>query len=143
MAVAWKLSLISFVTLMLAGMSDPLEAQANRGRAVTVYGVGSKSCGSWLEARESTRILTRTDVESSAEAQLKAWLDGYLTAYSIQMAAASPTRGVSQTEPPQAVQTDGPGMWAFIDKYCAEHPTADFFNVTIALIADQKPRNQF
>ena len=92
-------------------LSNPVFAQTN------VYGVGVKSCGAYLTARQVGA--------GSIQAQVYlTWLTGYLTGVVQQFPEAD--QKIAPTD------TDSWGFW--LDNYCHQNPTAPFALASNALI---------
>src|SRR5262245_59914487 len=89
-------------------------------RPFRVYDEGQVSCGHYVEARKSSQILV-TDVRSL---QAEEWASGFLTAYNLY---AHPRGDVAGTP-------DLDGAYAWLDRYCQQHPTTVFMTAVLALI---------
>ena len=81
-----------------------LFAPAGAASEYTIYGVGGRPCGSWLQAR------TQTGTES---ALMQSWLLGYITSVNAYQLTISSDI---------AEGTDPDGMFHWIDDYCTAHP---------------------
>jgi hypothetical protein len=111
------------VTIALAfafAVSGTAVASDKHG-AYMVMGVGTKSCGSWLQDRQE---------RSFAELNDRAWISGYVTAYNEYV---WPKQDVVQG-------TDTDGLAAWIDNYCTAHPLSDLSHAAEALIIELKNR---
>ena len=73
-----------------------------------VHGAGRVSCGAWLEFRAA-----RANPQDMRFTQAREWLDGFLSAYNWYVFSGPDVRA-----------TDSDGMYAWIDKFCRENPTA-------------------
>jgi len=73
----------------------------------TIRGAGTKSCGSWTAAKEK---------DGWARVSYHAWVQGYLTAYSL---------WVEKGSGPVSAETDNDGALAWVDKYCQANPLND------------------
>lgn len=90
--------------------------EAEAGHAY--LGVGSESCGTWIEARKSTgtpRVL-----------QLRAWLFGFV----------SGVNNASQFEGELFGAEDADGLVAYIDKHCANDPLDALGEASNALVKE-------
>jgi hypothetical protein len=92
-----------------------------------MYGVGTSSCGLWLEARAGA-ARNKMDVR---ETQFMEWFDGFISAYNL-YALPTPRENV--------LSTDRAGVRAFLDKYCRENPTDNFSQGVMKLIDNQLGR---
>src|SRR5262245_51119485 len=73
--------------------------------ASTIIGHGTKSCGTWTQARRS---------HGAIEIAVTAWMGGYLSAMNFGPAALA---RLDVLEGP-----DVEGLYSWIDNYCREHP---------------------
>jgi hypothetical protein len=87
------------------------QAQAQTTYVHTGYGEGTKSCGTWTQARKGNDLKETN--------WLVEWSAGYLTATG---------RFTSNMR-----TSDNGGMLSFLDKYCQEHPLDTFESANIAL----------
>lgn len=81
----------------------------------TVYGFGTKSCGSWLEERK----LSQVTLPGGAQ---RAWVLGFVS-------------GVGYIGP-KMKDTDADGIYAFMDTYCAAHPLDSIGGAAQALVEE-------
>ena len=97
------------------------EASNNEGlfRAV---GNGGHSCGTWIENRKSFEN-SKDMKDLIGHAQDLSWVSGFVTAYNDYV-----WKGANV-----ASETDGNGMTAWIDSYCAANPTKTIGNAAVAL----------
>jgi hypothetical protein len=101
-------TIVMSILLMLAAGT----ATAEDTHVYHVYGVGTESCGSWLEERRKAIDYWHGTLE---------WTLGYVSAY-----------GHFSGE--QLRHTDAQAVAAWLDKYCAENPVMDIENASNALI---------
>jgi len=106
---------------LIASSTLALPVDSQRPGDVAVYGVGTASCGAWLEARAAKP--SRLDIRVR---QFETWLHGYLTAYNVFISGS-----------PDVLKTDAAGMRAFVDKYCKDNPTAAFIAAANNFLVDQ------
>jgi len=74
-------------------------------------GAGSASCVTWLAVRHDP---TRTDRDGAEQ-----WVLGYVS-------------GVSSVTPLKGLNANA--IWAWVDKYCQDHPLDDVSDAVVALI---------
>jgi len=90
---------------------------ADRHGDYMVRGVGTSSCGHWVQSH----LLTD---QGATAFQLDAWVTGFVTAFN---AYKSDRKDVAE-----GIDTDG--LLAWIDSYCAAHPLTDLSGATVALV---------
>lgn len=92
-------------------------AHAGPNEHITLYGVGTNSCGSFLEATKgkSTGIVERETgrIFSSSRYVYSQWVSGYVTAYNVLNYGKT---GVKM------VNNDTDGLMAWITSYCQKNP---------------------
>lgn len=95
---------------------------------VRILGAGIYSCGAWNKARQDAAT-SPNDAGSVVVAGLYLqWIEGYLT-------------GMQQSVPglPQGVRsTDADGIAAWMDTYCAAHPTENIAHASERLVVTLK-----
>ena len=128
-AMASKLSLLvcagTACFSVLAASLAVTRALGAQEELVSFYGMGGRSCGAWLEAREAEKAGRQHDVRHH---QFEAWFDGFLSGYNW-WAPQAPKGGIRRT--------DFAGAKAFLDKYCQANPTVAFVYAARAFIVDQ------
>lgn len=88
---------------------------ADSQRHYVVLGHGGDSCGQWTHERR---------LQSDSSASMGTWIVGYITAYNYHV-----WKGKNV-----ASETDAPGMFAWIDTYCAANPIKGLVDATEALV---------
>lgn len=107
--------IVAIVSAMLFGLaSKPVTAVDAKG-IYTVLSPGTESCGAWIANRPhdpgtSNFTPNQHTVDLLGE---QAWLKGFITAYNDYV-----WKGKNV-----ASETDNNGMYAWVDTYCAAHPT--------------------
>lgn len=86
-------------------------------QGVMVQGVGTFSCGKYLQLR--------ADRNETQDGIFVSWVWGYMAGFN--MEAQNPTT---------SNLPDQPSTLAFVDKYCRENPLDNTLNATNALISD-------
>jgi len=79
-----------------------------------VYGMGTLSCGQWVEAR-------KTPNDAYAQA-MTSWVLGYMTAAGYYI----------QDHPP--IQSDVAGFRVALDEFCQKNPTEQLYVATFAIV---------
>ena len=97
MTIAKTLVIVAAVSLM------PFTASAQQGAQKMMMGPGVSTCGAWVANRKTSR-------SSLASAWAEFWLLGYLS------------RASFQHQGDILGGTDSQGLFAWVDKYCAENP---------------------
>jgi len=100
------------VTSVLLALTIPGVAQE-----LPVLGQGNLACSSWLERRAGDAVDAAT---------MTAWVLGYITAFNQYVSA------------PQGDVSGGQNtkeLTAWIDDYCRQNPTDNFYNASAALVA--------
>lgn len=93
-------------------------AQTQRVR-VRVLGIGAgSSCGTWSAIQKDGGI---------PQFQIRAWTQGYLSSAALRQTGADPLANL-----------DAPGIFAWLDQYCAAHPTAEFSAALDAFLAERR-----
>jgi hypothetical protein len=100
---AWSLLQPAMASLLLTLAASP---QAD---TYTTFGMGAASCGGWLDERR------HPDWHAGQQ-----WVLGFV-------AGVTDSTGFD----PMA-KTDSQGIWAWIDRYCSEHPTKSIVNAAEA-----------
>ena len=100
------------VTAVLLALTVPGAAQE-----LPVLGQGNLSCSSWLERRAGDALDAAT---------MTAWVLGYITAFN--QYVSIPQDDVSGGQ-------DTKELTAWIDDYCRQNPTDNFYNASAALVA--------
>lgn len=100
---------VAILTLFTAG--------AAFSQGVRVQGVGTFSCGKYIQLR--------AEQNNAQDSAFISWVWGYVSGFN--MEAKAPT---SRETP------DGPSTLAYIDKYCRENPLDNVLFATNALIRD-------
>ena len=113
MAVAKSGFLVGIICLLVVAT-----ATAHTLAPIETYGFGTSSCGRWTEARKT---------DSSDQALMTSWILGFVTAYN-----AFSTEAASGA----LVKSDAKGMFAWLDRYCADHPLELFINAAEHLLRD-------
>lgn len=115
----------SLMLAMVAFLGRPAVAENAQGN-YTVLGAGTISCGGWIANRRydpglSPFVPNQQSVDILND---EAWVQGNVTAYN-----RSVWKGQNV-----ASETDANGMYAWIDSYCAAHPTDNLAGSVEALI---------
>jgi hypothetical protein len=113
-----KLFSISIIILILCFVNAVFAYQPNK--ICTVYGAGNLSCGKYLEARQSNN--------SEIIHQFQAWLDGYLTAFTM----FNPN---ADSDYINAKKNDVAILF-WLDNYCKENPLNDFHLAVQSLVKE-------
>ena len=95
---------------------------------VAIYAPGTSSCGAWLDARRSTGT---NDVRLL---QFESFVAGFASAYNTYVDGPLTTTSGSSERGRNVLHVDIYGQRAFLDKYCAEHPTELFQRSVAALL---------
>ncbi len=112
-----------YVFALIAGLSISAAAgAADKSGSYTTFGAGNMSCESWLKEREKGKPQAW---------EFQQWLLGYVSAYNNWVHKG---RNVADG-------TNANGMFAWIDKYCADRPRDVLATVVEELILDLK-KNQ-
>ena len=118
-----------FPTLALLAVTMSMDQSAiasNANGSYTVLGPGNASCGGWIANRRyepgSAPFVPSQHIIELV--RLEAWVQGYVTSYNSTM-----WRGNNV-----ASETDTDGMYAWIDTYCAAHPTDNIAVAAEALV---------
>ncbi|HWY61726.1 MAG TPA: hypothetical protein VNW15_07475 [Rhizomicrobium sp.] len=106
-----KMSFISGPLMLLSGQTA---AATGDGRYL-IWGGGQSSCGTWSEAKSTNAFLYTS---------AKQWLEGYVSAYN----------RYSWQGKNVASETNGNGMFSWVDDYCAANPTKDISDAANALV---------
>jgi hypothetical protein len=109
------LIMLRHALLILAIAGAPLCALAASDDHVHLMGIGSNSCGKWLEAKDS----------ASARAIYRSWILGFIT-------GANWHAGSTK----QASVPDAAASMAYIDRYCANNPLHIVGLAAAALVQD-------
>jgi hypothetical protein len=114
-------------TLLVACLLASLGTAAaqKQDRLIAFYGVGTSSCGTWLDAGDGEKR-NKNDIRRR---QFESWMDGYLSGYNM-WASNAPAEGI--------YRTDVAGARRLLDNYCRENPTATFVSAVGTLIAEQR-----
>ena len=115
--VVCRVGSVAAVTLVLCCVSA-LSPAADLTRPV-IMGAGFRSCGKW-------KLGTHDE-----QSEMQSWLGGFLSGLN--------TRG-SVGHPDFLKTTDPDAIFAWMDKYCAEHPLAKLANAAVVLWAELEPR---
>jgi hypothetical protein len=100
------------VTAVLLALTIPGVAQE-----LPVLGQGNLTCSSWHERRAGDAVDAAT---------MTAWVLGYITAFN--QYASAPRGDVSRGQDTKELTT-------WIDDYCRQNPTDNFYNASAALVA--------
>jgi hypothetical protein len=101
---------------------SPLFAQtASTPKSVMVHYVGQISCGSYIDGRAHRDAGPAQDVRFL---EIRQWTSGFLTAYNLYV---QPDGNIVGTP-------DLDGAFAWLDRYCREHPTEQYSRAAAALI---------
>lgn len=95
------------------------------GATVQVLGHGAKSCGSWLQSRNT---------QSYNEAAQTSWVMGFVTAFNNYGEPQPPSGNISGG-------TDADGLLSWIDAYCQANPLDTVFRASAALIRELQRRS--
>jgi hypothetical protein len=120
-----------FLVALLA-LSFWFKAEAKEGWEA--FGSGTKSCAEWAQAEAERRpvnsggtMLTETGSDIPGQTQ---WVAGFLTAFNYYQSAT----------PNVAEGNDLNGVFAWMDAYCAAHPSDPIAKAAIALVAELSKR---
>jgi hypothetical protein len=109
--------------------------QAEAKEGWEAFGMGTKSCADWTNAQAERRpissggtMLTQTGSDIPGQTQ---WIAGFLTAFNYYQSAT----------PNVAQGTDMNGVFAWMDNYCAAHPSEPIAKAAIALTDELSRRN--
>lgn len=108
--------------LFAVSMVPSSSRAANQNGTYTVAGPGTASCGRWTEGRRAMASPQRTVTDDLIGEEM--WVLGFITAYNEYVWTG---KNVSS-------ETDSSGMFAWIDNYCAGHPTNDVADAAYNLI---------
>ena len=100
--------------LMTAALCLPVAAAAN-AQGVAVQGIGTTSCGKYIERRA-----TSNPAQDGATAS---WVWGYMAEFNME-----------SKYPTTANLPDQPSTLAYIDKHCRENPLDNVLAATMALV---------
>ena len=114
----WKQSLWILVLGLTACLAG---AQGTQG--ATILGIGAKSCGTWVQAREG-----RGQIPEAAQDEFTEWAEGYLSGVS-DWTSFNPTR-----------RLDVGALQTWVDSYCQNHPLDLFAGALNALIRSRSRR---
>lgn len=106
----WIHRTVEFAAMLLV-LTVPVPAQE-----LPVLGQGNLSCKSWVERRAGDALDAAT---------MTAWVLGYITAFNQYVSA--PQGDVSGGQETQE-------LTAWIDDYCRQNPTDNFYNASAALV---------
>ncbi len=106
------------VVLTIATLAT--SAMAEGTQYVTVLGVGNRTCGEWLQARQPPGLFA--DV-------YEGWIAGFLTASDNYILH-------EMNVDIFATGTDAPGLWAWMDNHCGQHPLNTVATAADALAAE-------
>jgi hypothetical protein len=95
----------------LAVVGAGLAAAPAWSATYSIMGIGSESCGSWTQNRESNQAL-----------QDEGWVLGFITGLGFASAGTVPA----------IVTTDGNGVFGWLDNYCKANPTTDLVTASAA-----------
>ncbi len=93
------------------------------------YGMGTKSCGTYVEATDAVAKNSGDDQAVADKFEMINWILGYLTAYN---QVAPDTYGILGS-------TDVPGAELWIYNYCKAHPLVTLPTASTALITALRP----
>lgn len=111
-----------FATVIIIGVyafvNSVFAFQPNK--TATIYGAGMASCGKYVEARQSNR--------SGEIYQFSAWIDGFLTAFTMYNPDAHPDYINSKK--------DDEALLLWLDNYCKEKPLDNFHLAVQSLVKE-------
>ena len=105
------------IGLLAVGLLDVIGPAQTKPPQLYGYGVGS--CGEWLHDSNGLALTAKHQ-----------WLLGYVTGVSVMIASAKGT---------PLRETDGSGMFAFIDRYCEAHPLDRITTASAMLVQALSP----
>jgi hypothetical protein len=109
----------ALLVCFLFGLSGPANADANG--AYRNYGLGTKSCGAFVEAKDS---LKPGDIHA-----MLSWAQGYLTAYNYYLTGTYSIMG----------NTDAAGVEVWLYNYCKAHPLENWAGAVDSLVDALRP----
>jgi len=95
-------------------------AQNQNTHKIYVFSLGNISCGTWI-----------TDRRQQAAAAEEFWVDGYISSTEDSLGA--------EVNKDVSINTDGNGIYVWIDNFCQVNPTIDLWSATKAFIAEDHP----
>jgi hypothetical protein len=104
--------------IRIVALAITLAAPSASAQTPTYLGPGGASCGSWLTERQAKSPLSRI---------MDGWVLGYLSGSSITEQA------MHKDTPDMLHGVDVAGVFAWMDKYCSEHPIDQLASATIQL----------
>ncbi len=110
---------VAIISLVLVGIAV---APSVRAEGVTVYGVGLKSCSSYLDARE-------TGNANPDEVAFIDWLGGYFSGANTTSTHRNNTLGLSDLQ----------GAMYWLDEYCRARPRVHFVEAVHMMLLGAKP----
>lgn len=117
------------IGVLVASAADAVAQQ--RGR--WVYGIGTESCGSWMEGRRQLTAYKAggkfRDEDFMAYISHASWVFGFISGAGWDSAGDVTTR-----------QTDTDGIAAALDKACADDPTRDISQAAMKVFIDLTKR---
>jgi hypothetical protein len=102
----------TFLLALVLCVATTATAEEYKEKAVTVFGAGSASCGSWT-------------AEPAYRQGRQSWVAGFVTGHNFY------APGDTAVAPP-----DGKAMFVWMDRYCAEHPLDSIVNAALALVTE-------
>jgi hypothetical protein len=111
---------MALVGILMTGSVGAAEALYDKEHPPMMYGVGSHSCGQYLDASANLYLLAPYD----------GYLSGYATARSIDIGASF------------FYHTDAAGLRHWLQNYCNSHPTAHYADAVSSLVNESIARYQ-